>query len=218
MTGVEKLLLSRNELTGLADGLFADLSGLRTLNLSSNSFSRLETAWFSGLGALEELRLGKNALTTDGLPAGLLSSLPQLTYLQLSNNALTHLPEGLFLGASRLETLRLKGNSGANFQLRLELVADGQQAVKLRLREAAPFPISAELSATGGALGQSDLQIAAGATESSVVQLTPDNSGTLTVTVDSAAFDSGDHNGIELVLPRPLLLGAAWRRARTRCS
>ena len=100
--------MSRNALTALPPGLFADLASLTQLHLDNNRLSTLPPGVFAGLANLRTLRLGWNALTA--LPWGLFAGLSSLEFLSLHYNQLTSLPPGVFAGLTKLQTLTLNNN------------------------------------------------------------------------------------------------------------
>ena len=93
------------------------------------------------------------------LPTGLLAAAPALGRLDLSGNRLGSLRAGFFEGLCRLLELNLSDNPGAPFTLTMELArtdaeafAPGPAAVEARVREGAPFALSAGVSVEGGVL------------------------------------------------------------------
>ena len=105
---ITQLNLSGQEISALADGDFAGLSGLRTLHLDNNELSSLPEGIFAGLSQLRTLNLNNNGLSS--LPEGIFAGRRQLLTLNLNNNGLSSLPEGIFAGRSQLRFLILNGN------------------------------------------------------------------------------------------------------------
>ena len=149
------------------------------LDLAGNVLNELPADPFENLPSLGYLYLGGNGI--EALPADLLADAEGLRVLELQDNALEALPEGLFAGVPKLFSLQLQGNPGAPFSLPVELArvqaeAEGEGAgqdgegeeepgratIQLRMPHAAPFAISAEISAAGATLSAQTATIAAG--------------------------------------------------------
>ena len=207
LSGLEKLLLQSNNLEGLPDEVFDDLTGLAHLNMARNSLSELPDGVFGSLTGLEILYMGRNEF--EELPSDVFAGLSDLTYLQLSHNDLTELPDGVFEGLSSLENLRLTGNPGASFVLMAELERREDDAVVVRVVQGAPFTMNISLSVEGGDLSDESIAIPAGSIAGGVVAVTPGGSGLVTVSVESASFQGGNHNGIEADTGGPLVLPGA---------
>ena len=79
-----RLLLNNKNITELAAGDFAGLTGLERLFLNGNMLSTLPAGVFAPLTKLDSLNLDSNVLIT--LPADLFSGLTNLVYLYLNNN------------------------------------------------------------------------------------------------------------------------------------
>ena len=191
LTGMRTLILDGNGLSALPEGLLADSPNLRILRLRGNSFETLPA--LGNAGALVELDLGENGLLElpaqplaglpalgylylddnqiEALPPDLLSDAGAMRILELQNNALHALPAGIFAGASKLMSLQLQGNPGAPFPLTVELARAedededaGWAEVQLRMPHAAPFAVTAGISAPGATLSADTAAIAAGDT------------------------------------------------------
>ncbi|WP_428098668.1 putative Ig domain-containing protein [Candidatus Rariloculus sp.] len=110
LTGVQILYLYSNDLTALPAEVFAGLTGLERLFLQNNGLSTLPAGVFAPLTKLDSLNLDSNELMT--LPADLFSGLTNLVYLYLNNNGshLRSLPAGLFDDLAALRYLHLHAN------------------------------------------------------------------------------------------------------------
>ena len=156
LSGLRVLHLHGNRLAELPEGLFAGLGSLERLRLDGNLLAALPAGLFEGLGRLSSLDLSGNRLS--GLPSELLSGAPSLSRLDLSGNRVESLPAGFFEGLSGLAELSLLDNPGAPFTLTMNLArtdaepwAPGPAAVAARVREGAPFALSAGLAVRGSA-------------------------------------------------------------------
>ena len=105
--------LSGQNITALAAGDFAGLTGLIELYLNNNKLTTLRGDVFAGLPALTQLQLNNNELET--LPKDVFSGLPVLKVLTLYDNELEKLPDGVFETLTALAYLGLYGNPGAPF-------------------------------------------------------------------------------------------------------
>ena len=82
-----RLLLDRNELSELGDGLLRVLPLLQVLNVSSNKLSALPPEAFRGAAALTEIHLQRNQLRI--MAPGVFAGLERLLVLDLSHNHLS---------------------------------------------------------------------------------------------------------------------------------
>ena len=188
--------LAYNDLTSLPDGVFDNLDDLQQLELFDNGLTSLPDGVFDELGTLYFLYLSYNDLAA--LPADIFDDLTELRILLLYSNDLVSLPHGLFEGISKLGRLELDLNPGTPFTLSAQVVQQGDNAVVAHVAEAAPFDIEVTLSAQGGALSTTTVTVKAGATTSEAVSVTPDEGQTeVTVSAQSAAFQSGTNGGIQ---------------------
>ena len=188
--------LAYNDLTSLPDGVFDNLDDLQQLELFDNGLTSLPDGVFDELGTLYFLYLSYNDLAA--LPADIFDDLTELRILLLYSNDLVSLPHGLFEGISKLGRLELDLNPGTPFTLSAQVVQQGDNAVVAHVAEAAPFDIEVTLSAQGGALSTTTVTVKAGATTSEAVSVTPDEGQTeVTVSAQSAAFQSGTYGGIQ---------------------
>ena len=105
--------LSGQNITELAAGDFAGLTGLIELYLNNNKLTTLRGDVFAGLTALTQLQLNNNELET--LPKDVFAGLPVLKVLTLYDNDLEKLPDGVFEPLTALAYLGLYGNPGAPF-------------------------------------------------------------------------------------------------------
>ena len=108
LTGLSRLLLSRNMLTTLPTDIFSGLAHLQHLSLSHNRLQTLPADMFSRLTNLSNLRLNGNQFVT--LPATMFSELVNLETLRLQANALTSVSKDMFSGLTKLRTLDLEFN------------------------------------------------------------------------------------------------------------
>ena len=102
------LQLRTMDITALAAGDFAGLTGVWYVNLSGNELTTLPAGVFDELTALTRLSLDRNDLTE--LPAGVFDNLTALTELRLYDNELIELPDGVFDNLTALTELRLYDN------------------------------------------------------------------------------------------------------------
>ena len=105
--------LSGQNITALAAGDFAGLTGLIELYLNNNKLTTLRGDVFAGLTVLTQLQLNNNELET--LPKDVFAGLPVLKLLTLYDNDLGKLPDGVFETLTALAYLGLYGNPGAPF-------------------------------------------------------------------------------------------------------
>ena len=231
LSNLESLDLDFNDLAELPADVFDGLSNLESLDLDFNDLTELPADVFDGLSNLESLDLGANDLTE--LPANVFDGLSNLRYLYLKinelrklrsdvfdglsnlmdlnlrDNDLSELPAGVFEGVSNLITLDLQYNPGSPFTLTAELEQQGDGALVLKVDEGAPSDMTVTLSAQGGTLSATTVTIDGGNVSSGPVTVTPTGEGRaqVTVSVESAAFRSGDYySGIQTGLGEPLVL------------
>ena len=189
------------------------------LDLAGNLLTALPASPFANLPELRYLYLGGNGI--EALPTGLLADAAGLRFLELQDNALEALPDGLFAGVPRLFSLQLQGNPGAPFSFPVELAVEadaeaesgddgadegadegganedeeepGRATIQLRVPHAAPFAISAEISAPGATLSARTVTVAAGemlGDPVSVMRSTAGNEADATVTVEITSASS----------------------------
>ena len=206
---LESLSLSRNQLSTLTAGVFSGLGNLERLSLSRNQLSTLPTGVFSGLSDLEWLWLYGNQLST--LPTGVFSGLVNLVGLYLYDNQLITLPAGVFSGLVNLGSLDLRGNPGAPFVFarpRLEPTGTsperGVVEVKLVVDEPLPTMMTADISAEGGTLSDSQAVIPGGSTESAIFTVTQE-AGAPMVTLRASTGTLAGYVGVETA-PSELVL------------
>ena len=209
LSGMSELNLEDNSLSNLPEGVFDGLFSLELLTMQGNDLSSLPDGVFDDLTNLHTLALYDNDLAA--LPDGIFDQLTKLTKLAISGNKLTSLPDGVFSGMSKLQSVSLSGNPSAPFTLLAELERQGEDGVVVKVAEGAPFAMTVTLSAEGGTLSATTVVIDGGDTESAAVTVTPEGAGTVTVSVDSAAFpDAGTvHDGIQTGVGESLTLEAA---------
>ena len=115
--------LSGQNITAVAAGDFAGLTGLIELYLNNNKLTTLRGDVFAGLPALTQLQLNNNELET--LPKDVFTKLPLLKLLTLYDNDLDTLPDGVFEPLTALAYLGLYGNPGAPFAPTAVALPDG---------------------------------------------------------------------------------------------
>ncbi|XP_037083497.1 toll-like receptor Tollo, partial [Pollicipes pollicipes] len=130
-----RLLLDRNEIRELGDGLLRALPALQVLNVSSNRLSALPPDAFRGAAALTEVHLQRNELRViaPGVFAGLssllvldlshnrlsgdwvnsdtLAALPGLVVLRLAHNNVSRVDPAMFESMRQLRVLALDANA-----------------------------------------------------------------------------------------------------------
>ena len=108
---IEELLLSRNLLTAVDEGVFKDLTRLKTLDLSLNKITSVHPLAFSNMPNLKSLNLAHNGITM--LEFSLFEKLPELANLSLAYNKL-RLVDGTYIPNS-IEEIQLQGNNISTF-------------------------------------------------------------------------------------------------------
>ena len=228
LSGLEGLYLSDNGLNGLPLGVFDDLSNLAILDMAVNDLTSLPADVFDGLDSLQQLRLFSNDLSElsadvfDGLdklqtlvlshndltelPPSVFDDLSNLTNLYIHDNDLSQLPGSAFEGLSGLEAMWLRDNPGSLFTFTAELEQRGEGAVAVRVSQGAPFRMEVILSAQGGTLSSTNVTIDAGDIASETIRVAQNGDEPVTVSVVSAAFQGGDHNGIQTGVGESIVL------------
>ncbi|XP_065198186.1 uncharacterized protein LOC135829721 [Sycon ciliatum] len=102
------LELSRNQISGLAFGIFKNLANLQTLVLSTNQLSSFRGDEFDDLRSLTALFLEHNSISS--LPVGIFKDLVNLKVLGLHHDSLSSLPAGIFKDKVNLQSLFLENN------------------------------------------------------------------------------------------------------------
>ena len=191
LAGLRVLHLHGNRLAELPDDLFSGLDSLERVRLDGNRLAELQEDLFDGLDLLSSLDLGGNRLSS--LPAGLLSDAASLSRLDLGGNRIRSLPDGFFEGASNLSELDLSGNPGAPFTLTMQLVrtdaedfAPGPATVVARVREGAPFALSAGLAPEDAALSTGTAAIGAGEVSSAPIRVSLAEGGAARLSLSGA--------------------------------
>ncbi|MCI4380253.1 hypothetical protein PGIGA_G00237690 [Pangasianodon gigas] len=124
-SNVTTLNLSRNGITLIDPGAFANLSSLLQLDLSRNQLFTLHPSTFYPLSSLEFLDLSSNFL--ENLPVDLFSELSNLRELILRDNRLKEVNSKQFQSLAELQRLDLSLNSLASMSLDL---LDGLQGLE----------------------------------------------------------------------------------------
>ncbi|KAL1461578.1 hypothetical protein WDU94_013461 [Cyamophila willieti] len=81
---LQKIDLTKNQISVIEPGAFSNLTNLKTLILSNNKISFLSKELFEGLSSLQSLKLGQNALVQ--LKEGTFVHLPSISKIDLSAN------------------------------------------------------------------------------------------------------------------------------------
>ena len=233
LEGLSFLNLGSNRLTTPEPGTFAGLSNLKRLFLHENRLRNLPPNLFEGLGSLEKLQLDDNPLgpVRRGAFAGLdrlrflymfdsgvtsvdpeaFGVLGHLAALDLTRNRIWEIAPGTFSGLG-LAGLHLEGNPGEPFTFSPVPVPlpppDPMEGLPMRLAlEAvpeAPFRMTAELSATGGSLGERSPRIQAGESRSGPVTVEPDGGSPVTVRTGRVRWRGEDGHVPDAGGARPL--------------
>lgn len=103
-----KLLDNKQNLTELPNGLFANLTALKSLTVTHIGLLKLLEDVFWGSPNLSNLTINQNYLMT--LPRNIFQNANELYNLTLSSNGLTKLPDGLFKATKNLTFLDLSKN------------------------------------------------------------------------------------------------------------
>ena len=187
LSNLRILDLWSNELAGLPDEIFGNLSSLKYLYLGGNELSALPDGAFDNLTNLEGISLNYNDLNT--LPEGIFSNLSSLKYLTLRDNELSALPDGVFVGLSSLELLLLHENPGAPFVITAELERQVDNSLVIKVPQGVPYDTNMTLSAYGGTLSSTTVNISSGGTSTGPVSVTPDAEGNGAVVVRVVSTD-----------------------------
>ena len=131
--------------------------------------------------------------------------------LKLTNNALRAIPSGIFAGftsdacRTRKMDLDLSGNPGSPFPLSVELdriddanATAGPASVVVRVREGAPWPITVQVTATGGSSFTREVTIENGTVESAPFEVAGGSATQLRLTTVPEV--PGSYKGIRIVL------------------
>ena len=198
-----ELDLAGNLLTALPASPFANLPSLRYLYMGGNGIDALPADLLADADSLRFLELQDNAL--ESLPAGIFAGVARLFSLQLQGNpgAPFSLPVELAVEADA--AAEGEGEGGAD-EGSGEGGADaggadegedeeepGRATIQLRVPHAAPFAISAEISATGATLSVQTATIAPGETLGepvSVVRNAAGDEADATATVEITSVSS----------------------------
>ncbi|KAI4896401.1 hypothetical protein NFI96_017126 [Prochilodus magdalenae] len=111
---LEKLDMSRNNLSRLPPDFSDSLSSLKELQLERNALKQLEPPCLERLESLEKLDLSHNRIST--LQPGAFRGLSRLRHLYLQGNQLTAVLDGAFSALPSLEMLLLGDNNVTHIQ------------------------------------------------------------------------------------------------------
>ena len=179
LTALEFLSLSyNNDLADLPDGIFSDLTNLRTLDMRTNNISIP--------------------------PDGLLSRLTELRSLDMRQMDLSALPDDVFSGLTKLTKLWLQWNPVDPLPITVSLETAGTNQFRAKVHTGAPFDMVLSLNVTNGSIdgGAGSIQIYQGDEESSTLTVSRTAGTSAAVTVDLVpplpSLPASD-NGYELV-------------------
>lgn len=108
LVNLQKLYLSKSNISQISGQAFVGLVGLVELDLNANQLVQVPSATFSSCPSLMRLILNGNAIRR--LSRDAFKPLTQLTTLEISNCQLTTIEQGAFNGLQSLEWLRLNNN------------------------------------------------------------------------------------------------------------
>lgn len=108
LINLQKIYLSRNQLTRIHDKAFRGLSNLVELDLSENMLTVIPSESFQDYSSLMRLILNGNPIRE--LKSNAFKHLSFLTTLELSNCQLSQVEDEAFIGLDNLEWLKLDGN------------------------------------------------------------------------------------------------------------
>ncbi|KAK8774860.1 hypothetical protein V5799_010608 [Amblyomma americanum] len=108
LTNVQKLYLSRCELSHIDDLALFKVTNLIELDLSDNKLSAVPTAALSSTQKLKSLNLNRNPITA--LADMAFAELSDLTHLEMTECRLESVAAGAFEGVSKLKVLKLDHN------------------------------------------------------------------------------------------------------------
>ncbi|XP_028922539.1 leucine-rich repeat and fibronectin type-III domain-containing protein 3 [Ornithorhynchus anatinus] len=133
MTSLLHLTLSRNTISQILPGAFADLRGLRALHLDSNRLTAIGDQQLRGLPNLRHLILSNNQISSiapgalddfvetledldlsynnlEGLPWAAVGRLANVNTVSLDHNLIAHVPPGAFANLHKLARLDMTSN------------------------------------------------------------------------------------------------------------
>ena len=109
LTKLTKLWLSGNQISEIDDGAFTDLRSLKYMRIRSNCIARLRKKTFTGLRNLLKLELQHNIIFV--IDDGSFQELTSLKGLYLRGNRISHLGASTFLGLINITYLDLISNN-----------------------------------------------------------------------------------------------------------
>ena len=201
------LTLDFNPLRELRDDAFTSIPRIWSLSLKETQLGTGSLRALAGLG-LGHLNLTDNRI--DDL-SGVVFPGATMSGLKLTNNALRAIPSGIFAGftsdacRTRKMDLDLSGNPGSPFPLSVELdriddanATAGPASVVVRVREGAPWPITVQVTATGGSSFTREVTIENGTVESAPFEVAGGSATQLRLTTVPEV--PGSYKGIRIVL------------------
>lgn len=108
LTNLQKIFLSRNQVTRIHEKAFSGLSNLVELDLAENMLTTVPTDTFRDYASLMRLTLSGNPIRE--LRPNAFRHLSFLTTLEMSNCQLNNVSSEAFIGLDNLEWLKLDGN------------------------------------------------------------------------------------------------------------
>ena len=195
MTNLVKLTMAASGVTGLPEGI-KNLTQLEVLDLERMGIDKVPEGFFDNLTSLQDLDLGVNNLSQ--LPEGVFDNLNDLRVLGLGFNDFTDLPAETFEGVSGLREVVLWGNPGSPFSYFVLLESQGEDSINLRMDKPAPFPVTVQLTAEGGQLSESQIELPMGTSTARTVTVTRNSQDDTPVTV-SAQVDVQEEWGWRIV-------------------
>ena len=217
MTNLVNLRMDQSGVTGLPTGI-NNLTKLEKLDLGGMEISELPEGFFDKLTKLRELNLGLNNLSE--LPEGFFDKLTELQRLDLGFNNFNDIPAETFDGASNLEEVDLWGNPGSPFTYFVLLEPLGEDSINVRMHKPAPFPVTAHLTAVGGHLSETSIDLPMGTSAARTVTVTRDSQSDTPVTISVRVYietkwgwrivsNGVEVSGVRVITDAPQRLGSS---------
>ena len=221
LTSLHELFLGGNGLRELPPGIFEGLNQVRFLVLWGNDLGRIPAGAFGGMSQLFELNLHQGGVTS--FEPGVFDVRNSLQRMTLQGNRLHGFEPGALRGLRHLWDFDARENPGTPITFAPAPVAlpssdpEVGQPVEfaVEIASAAPFHVSAELSASGGTLTERDVRIPRGAVRSEMaIRALPDGRGPMTVRVKGSPIVSASHPRCNAVGMIGLTRGHCYRGVR----